>query len=1036
MGESVSSLISKVWLRRLDTGDKFAPEDILAKLDAIRDALGSLEITADSVNLNTDDLEAKVDAATAAIAAFHAAFDGRDLATQATLAGVKTGTDRLDITLSALRDALRGSSSRDLTTLQAAVAAVQSSIDSLASSFTAEDFATEATQSAAKSEAHADAAATKGSIDAFKAAFDARDLATGAKQDTGNTSLASIDGKVATETTLADARTRIGDLQTQVVDLRDRIGAVSATPGANTVQDRLKGIRSTLDAIATSLASIDLDFDIALSTRASETTLSSLKTRADLLATEATLSLVKTRADLLSTEATLAAFRTEMATAMAQANTSLDTLRVVGQGAEATAQRVTLAAESLAALELVGVKGTDGNTIASDSNPLPVNVSGMTIDSVYVSFPDSVVSTANSTTAPLAAGATFTGGWEEVMKYAGITVIALTDQASATNGAIVQFSDDGVTAMRSVAATIPANVGLAFAIGPEARYMRLLYTNGATPQGSFRAQTIFHYQPPVPPQLPLASTTTDISLAQMALSHMKGRATTGAWVPILVDGSGIQRVNTGLTQPTTPTDTQPVSGTVAVSNMIPAVETGLAKTADVQAVRDRLPAGLDADGGVKVHLQNPLQQGTRPTDTQPVSAVSLPLPSGAATAASQDTQTTSLQLLDDVPTAQGAAPSKGSPIMGVLDDASTVAATEDAAAYVRVTAQRALHSNLRNNAGTEVGTASAPIRTDPTGTTTQPVSVTSLPLPTGAATSTNQTSGGQKTQVVDASGNVMPAGDVAARAIKVDGSAVTQPVSASSLPLPSGASQEHTTAASPHAARLTDGTAFYKATTPSDTQPISASSLPLPAGAAQEHATAASPHAARLSDGASFYKATTPSDTQPISAASLPLPSGAAQEHTAANSPHAARLTDGSAFYKATTPSDTQPISAVSLPLPTGATTEATLSKIAPPVDYIEKVVDLGTAHAAGSELALIGSTKTIRWAKLVYHDGAASTVSAGAISGNYLYVGSTSKNKVYLPALTAPDSDVVWEGRISGDIYLVNTAQSGKSLIMRVAFE
>lgn len=41
---------------------------------------------------------------------------------------------------------------------------------------------------------------------------------------------------------------------------------------------------------------------------------------------------------------------------------------------------------------------------------------------------------------------------------------------------------------------------------------------------------------------------------------------------------------------------------------------------------------------------------------------------------------------------------------------------------------------LRNSAGTEVGTSGAPVRTDPTGSTTQPVSAASLPLPAGAAT--------------------------------------------------------------------------------------------------------------------------------------------------------------------------------------------------------------------------------------------------------------------------------------------------------------
>jgi hypothetical protein len=38
----------------------------------------------------------------------------------------------------------------------------------------------------------------------------------------------------------------------------------------------------------------------------------------------------------------------------------------------------------------------------------------------------------------------------------------------------------------------------------------------------------------------------------------------------------------------------------------------------------------------------------------------------------------------------------------------------------------------------EIGTATDPLRTDPTGTTTQPVSAASLPLPSGAATSANQ----------------------------------------------------------------------------------------------------------------------------------------------------------------------------------------------------------------------------------------------------------------------------------------------------------
>lgn len=45
---------------------------------------------------------------------------------------------------------------------------------------------------------------------------------------------------------------------------------------------------------------------------------------------------------------------------------------------------------------------------------------------------------------------------------------------------------------------------------------------------------------------------------------------------------------------------------------------------------------------------------------------------------------------------------------------------------------------LVNSGGTEVGTAGNPLRTEPAGSTAQPVTATSLPLPTGAATSVKQ----------------------------------------------------------------------------------------------------------------------------------------------------------------------------------------------------------------------------------------------------------------------------------------------------------
>lgn len=58
---------------------------------------------------------------------------------------------------------------------------------------------------------------------------------------------------------------------------------------------------------------------------------------------------------------------------------------------------------------------------------------------------------------------------------------------------------------------------------------------------------------------------------------------------------------------------------------------------------------------------------------------------------------------------------------GVLNDTPGADPAEDQAAAVRITPKRAQHVNLRSQAGTEIGTAGAPVRVDPTGSTTQPV---------------------------------------------------------------------------------------------------------------------------------------------------------------------------------------------------------------------------------------------------------------------------------------------------------------------------
>ncbi len=137
-------------------------------------------------------------------------------------------------------------------------------------------------------------------------------------------------------------------------------------------------------------------------------------------------------------------------------------------------------------------------------------------------------------------------------------------------------------------------------------------------------------------------------------------------------------------------------------------------------------ASISAGGALKV-------DGS--ATTQPVSAASLPLPSGASTAAKQPTLGTAGSASSDVITVQGIA-------------------------------------------------SMTALKVDGSGVT-QPISAASLPLPSGAATAAKQpalgTAGSAATDVITVQGIS------SMTALKVDGSGVTQPVSAASLPLPSGA---------------------------------------------------------------------------------------------------------------------------------------------------------------------------------------------------------------------------------------------------------
>lgn len=120
------------------------------------------------------------------------------------------------------------------------------------------------------------------------------------------------------------------------------------------------------------------------------------------------------------------------------------------------------------------------------------------------------------------------------------------------------------------------------------------------------------------------------------------------------------------------------------------------------------------------------------------------LPAGASTLAEQQSQTTALQLIDDAVYASDATISKVVGIGGQFDDTAPGTTTENSVRPVRMSTRRELYNQIRDAAGNERGanvTAGNALVVDGSAST-QPISAASLPLPTGAATLAGQTQPG------------------------------------------------------------------------------------------------------------------------------------------------------------------------------------------------------------------------------------------------------------------------------------------------------
>lgn len=201
-------------------------------------------------------------------------------------------------------------------------------------------------------------------------------------------------------------------------------------------------------------------------------------------------------------------------------------------------QEVNLGTATLDALENINVTGPLTNAQLR-SAPVQVDV-GANL-AVTAEF-ESRVSTLNSTDVPLLANETFTGQWEEVTDYAAIIAAIKTDAASAQDGAIAQFSDDGTNVIHEAKATIPANLSTYFAFPVVARYFRILYTNGPVDQTDLQAQVTFSFNAVQVPLGAVGSVMDDSDVVAQTKSASFGKVMsgpyTGMYLPQRVDETG------------------------------------------------------------------------------------------------------------------------------------------------------------------------------------------------------------------------------------------------------------------------------------------------------------------------------------------------------------------------------------------------------------------------------------------------------------------------------------------------------------------
>lgn len=266
--------------------------------------------------------------------------------------------------------------------------------------------------------------------------------------------------------------------------------------------------------------------------------------------------------------------------------------------------------------------GTTTQPISAASLPLPTGAATEATLGGVKTNQESVLDTGNSSVAQLGNGGTFVGTGVDCIGYSAVSITVHSDEDSATDGMVFEFSMDNSNWDDSYPWTLDASESETrrFQFPVTARYFRVNYTNGNQTTTEFRCQTILHRQNILTSIHRLKSNASDDRSAAVVKSAIIAQRTGGPtqeFIAVEADPGGNLKVALGVS---IPEGTNNIGDVDVVSSALPAgaaTETTLAAadtklgtidgvldsikdTDGIKKITDALPVGDNNIGRVKI----------------------------------------------------------------------------------------------------------------------------------------------------------------------------------------------------------------------------------------------------------------------------------------------------------------------------------------------------------------------------------------------------------------------------------------------------